>query len=100
MNPEDIKIGMRLRYGVQLPREVTVTGNALERDGRWFVPVRFITGALEVVPFALLCARPKRPSVRRQEVSLRGVVKAFNEVAPETIAESDVVAALQKHGVG
>jgi hypothetical protein len=106
---KDVVVGMRVRAGLELPRDVLVYAAPFQVDGRWRVPCEYRTGTREDLPLAVLHHAPKRPSARygREQLpnearaTLYKVVAEFNEVVPESsrVGSVELEDKIRKHGV-
>lgn len=87
MKPEDVKVGMRVRCGIERPREAEVVGSPKSEGGSVRVTVKFKTGELYDAPLWMLSLIIKRPSARR--VSVKDVAREF-EAGGGTIGEREL----------
>jgi len=102
MEPNDVWIGMNVSVGVGAkPRKAQVCGEPYEQDGRWKVPVEYLTAYREDVPLTMLSA-PVKYAPDEVRMPLKDLVKVCNTVLPREhqISSEQLVAALKKRGLG
>lgn len=107
MEIKDVVVGMRVSAGVAKPRNALVYAEPVMRDGRWHVPVEYLTGYQEELPLSVLhVVPPKRPSARygRDEPrgTLHSIVASYNELLPEDqrVTEEQLEVEIKLAGVG
>jgi hypothetical protein len=100
--PEEIRVGMHVYYGVERPRKVEVIGAPYKDGNRWRVPVRFMTGEEDHVMLTFVRVHKKLPSARRGRTTLKTIVDCYNKELPaDEQLSPELLADKMKHwGIG